>query len=186
MLNILSTEEKKKIIALYRFRLAVVVMFALGSLVLASLVLLAPSYLLAISKYNNSQEQLSIYEKRYSRGEQEKEISAQIREINSKILLLSGGDTSTRMAPSAVVSKILELRKNNVKIYGFTYDSSTNVERVVLTGTAIDRDALADFIETLKKDQTFTGVTLPISSYVKSKDIDFSIVLERKETTVKK
>lgn len=186
MLNLLSIEEKKRILLLYRIRLTVVVVFATGALVLASLVLLVPSYLLSIAKHNNSEKQLAIFEERYGSGIQEKEVNAQIREANSRILLLLGNDTTTRLAPSLMVSRLIEIKENNIKIYGFTYDVSTNTERVVVTGTALDRDALSNFIEALKKDQTFSEVTLPISSYVKSNNIDFSVVLERKPVVVKK
>ena len=88
MLNILSITEKKKILTEYRFRLAIVSIFALGSLVLASLVLLAPSYILSVTKFNSAEKQLVTLEAKYGNAGQEKEIGAQIRDINTKISLL--------------------------------------------------------------------------------------------------
>lgn len=180
MLNILATTEKKNVLLEYRLRLAVVSVFAIGSLVLASLILLAPSYVLALSKYGTAEKQLAVLEAKYSGTGQEKEIGAQIRDINTKILLLLSGDTSTRLSPSEATLNILKIKSSAIKISAFTYDATATQERIVLTGTATDRDSLATFIETLKKDPTFTSITLPISSYVKSTNIDFSIVAERK------
>ena len=87
MLNILAIEEKKKIITEYRLRLAVVSVFAVAALVFSSLVLLAPSYLLAVSKYNDvSQELVSLEAKAGIRG-QEKNVNMQINDVNKKINL---------------------------------------------------------------------------------------------------
>lgn len=180
MLNLLSTTEKKKVLVEYRLRLAVASVFAVGSLVTTSVILFAPAYLLAISKNTAAETQLAALEKKYGDSKQEKEIGAQIRDINTKILLLLGTDTSARMLPTEIISKILNTKKTEIKIIAITYDANTSQERVVLTGTAKDRDSLADFIAELKKDTAFTGVTLPISSYVKSTNIDFSIVIDRK------
>lgn len=179
MLNILATEEKKKILVEYRLRLAVVSIFVIGSLVLASLILLAPSYLLAVSKYNNTGKELATLEEKYSRGGQEKEVGVQIRDINNKISILLDSKTSERLLPPQAILNILEIKGDAVKIYGFNYDSMSGQERIILTGTAMNRESLANFIETLKKDSTFTNVALPISSYVKSANINFSVVLER-------
>ena len=180
MLNILTTEEKKKILVEYRLRLTVVSVFAVSSIAIASAVLLAPAYVLSISKYNAAEKQHAVLEGKYGGTGQEKDIGAQIRDINTRVLLLLSGDTTARLFPSQAVSKILSLKGNKIKIFSFSYETTENQERIVLTGTATNRDSLANFIETLKKDPTFTSVTLPISSYVKSENIDFSIVAERK------
>lgn len=183
MLNILPIEEKKKIIVEYRLRLAIVSFFAIGALAVASMVLLAPAYILAVTKNSTAEEQLAVLEEKYGGAGQEKELSAQIREINNRILLLLSGDTTTRLAPPQAVTKILSLKGGSIKIIAFTYESMANQERIVLTGTSSDRDSLANFIETLKKEPAFTSATMPISSYVKSENIDFSIVIERKSKT---
>lgn len=188
MLNIFPTEEKKKILVEYRLRLGVVSVFALGALVFSSLVLLAPSYLLAVTKYNSISDELTALESKQGRGGQEKEVGVQIREENKKIDLFLKGDTSGKLVPSQVISNIIGIKGVAIKIQGFTYDASAGQERLVITGIAADRDGLARFVETLKKDPTYTKVELPISSYVKSSNIGFSIVVERatKGTAVKK
>lgn len=180
MLNILPIEEKKKVLIEYRHRLSIVSFFAIGALAVASSVLFAPAYILAVSKHNSSEAQLAVLEEKYGGAGQEKELGVQIREINTKILLLLSGDTSARLTPSQAVESIISLKGNKIKISSFTYEAIASQERIVLTGTASDRDSLANFVETLKKDPTFTSATIPISSYVKSENIDFSIVIERK------
>ena len=195
MLNIFPTEEKKKVLAEYRLRLGVVAVFALAALVLSSLALLVPSYLIAVSKYKGTSVELSSLELKQGRAGQEKEVGTQIREENKKIdIFLKGlkpdlqvrptaegglGDTGGRLIPPQTILNIINIKSDAIKIQGFTYDASAGSERLVVTGVASDRDGLAHFVETLKKDPIFTKVELPISSYVKSSNIDFSIVVER-------
>lgn len=197
MINILPVEEKKKIFTEYRLRLGVVIVFAITALVLSSLILILTSYMLAVSRYNSVSGELAVIESKQGSGTQEKDVNTQISSINKKVdLFLKGlepivADVSpdrsngglagigAGSSPSKVILGILNIKSVAVKIQGFTYDVSGKQERLVLTGFALDRDSLAQFVETLKKEPTFTSVNLPISSYVKSTNIDFSIVVTR-------
>lgn len=179
MLNIIPPEEKKKILIEYRLRLAVVAVFAAAALVLASLVLLIPSYLLAVSKYNFVTDELARLEQKQSEAGQEKEISAQIKEVNKKIDLFLGDEKAVRHTPSEVVLDVMAIKDPAIKVQSILYNINTDRERLILSGKAGDRDSLARFVETLKKDPSFNKVDLPIGSYVKSSNIDFSLVLER-------
>lgn len=182
MLNIFSTEEKKKVLTEYRLRLAVVSIFAVGALVLSSLVLLAPSYLLAVAKHNDADRELVVLEEKGGAREQEREINIQIRDINSKISLLANGNDG-RLSPPQIILDIIEIKGDTIKIEQFAYDANTTQERITLSGTALDRSSLALFVEALKKNPLFTDVSLPISSYVKSSDINFTAVIEIKAKT---
>jgi Tfp pilus assembly protein PilN len=179
MLNILPYEEKKKVLTEYRLRLAVVGVFAAAALVLASLVLLIPSYMLAVSKYNFTASELARLEQKQRGASQEKEVNAQIKETNKKISLFLGDKKGAERAPSAVVLGIIAIKDPAVNVQSILYDIKPDRERLVLSGRAGDRDSLARFVETLKKDPSFSKVELPIGSYVKSTNIDFSLVLER-------
>lgn len=177
MLNILATEEKKKILTEYRLRLAVVSVFAVATLVFSSLILLSTSYLLAVSKYNDAKSELGALQEKDSREGQEKDVNARILAVNKNIDLFLKPKTANTLTPSSIITKILDIKGNAIKIIGFTYDTNADQERIVVTGIARSRDSLAQFVETLKKDPTFTSVDVPISSYVKSANIDFSAVI---------
>lgn len=179
MLNILPHEEKKKVLTEYRMRLAIVAVFAVAALVLASLILLVPSYMLAVSKYNFVADELARLEQKQSGPGQEKEVSAQIKEVNKKISLFMGDEKVVPRAPSEVILGIMAAKEPAVKVQSILYDIKPDLERIVLSGKANDRDSLARFVETLKKDPSFSKVDLPIGSYVKSTNIDFTLVLER-------
>lgn len=180
MLNLLSTTEKKKVLVEYRLRLAVIAIFAVGALIFSSLVLLTPSYLLAVSKNNDANNILVALEEKESRVGKEKDVNLQILAVNKNIDLFLKVGTTTVLVPPVAIMKILGIRGSAIKITGFTYDAWADQERIVINGIALDRERLSQFVETLKKDPAFTSIELPISSYVKSANIDFSVVITRK------
>lgn len=179
MHNILDIKEKKKILTEYRVRLAVVFVFMLSFLVVASLVLLVSSYLLAVSKYNSTEKQLATIQEKYSDGRKGKDVTAQISEVNSQVALFLKNDAAgTELPPPKAIASVLSAKSATIKISGIMYDATVSQGRIVLTGVARDRESMAVFVETLKSNPLFTNVTLPISSYVKSENIDFSVVVE--------
>ncbi len=179
MLNILPIEEKKKNLTEYRLRLGVVVIFAVAVLVFTNSVLLIPSYYLATTKNDFVSSELAKLEAKQLGVDQEKDIRAQINEVNKKIgMFLPDGKVEV-ISPAEMISKIISLKNRTVRIQSISYDVTTERLRVVVLGTADDRDSLEQFVKILKKEPSFTKVDLPIGSYVKSINIDFSVVLEQ-------
>ena len=179
MLNILPTTEKKKILTEYRLRLASMAFFAVAALILVSLVLLVPSYILAVTKFNSISSQITLQESKQDLTGQGKVIDVQVREVNKKINLFLLGRGVYRLSPPDIIAKIIAMRGSTIKIQGFDYDAAGGQERLAISGVAADRDSLAQFVDVLKKDPTFTSIELPVSSYVKSTNISFSIMATR-------
>lgn len=184
MINLLPTEEKKKTRAEYRFRLGAIVALTVALLFLISLVLLSPVYLLTLSKYQFASEKLVKLETEQGQKEQEKEIDARIKAVNKEIALFSK-ENKDQVVFSEIVTKIIELKGSTIKIQNMFYEINSGRGHFIISGRADDRDNLALFIEKLKKDSFFTTVDIPISSYIKSADIDFSVILE-KSLSIKK
>ena len=181
MLNILPKIEKKKIMLEYRLRLATVAVLAVTALILSNLVLLAPVYLIAVEKNSDAKNDLNILQESKSKVINEKDVNTEVLAVNKNIALFLKTGAAEAASPVTFISKILEIKGDLVRISGFTYDASGAEERMVVTGTARTRESLAKFIEALKKEPKFTSIDLPISSYVKSSNIDFSAVIVRKE-----
>ncbi|MDD5152586.1 MAG: hypothetical protein PHS95_01110 [Candidatus Pacebacteria bacterium] len=178
MLNILPTEEKKKVISEYHLRLGIVLVCAITALVIASLILLIPSYILATSKYHLVADNFAKLESMQNNIDEQKGIDAKITEVNKKISMLLNTDSYTSATVSSVILKIIAEKGSAVKIKSILYDKNSDRERYVVSGTADTRDGMASFVESLKKDLFFTRVDIPIGSYVKSANIDFGVVLE--------
>ncbi len=163
----------------YRLRVAVVVICLVAIVVFASLILLVPSYILVQTKYSNITSQISTEQILDGVGAQGKEIDAQVNDINKKIDFFQSSSSIPRLSLPDVIAKIIGMKGASVKIVGFSYDATNQQERLVISGIAADRDALANFVDTLKSSNVFTAVDLPVSSYVKSTNIDFAIVTTR-------
>ena len=191
MLNILPTEEKKKNLKEYYLRLGVVSLVVAISLVLANLALLTPAYFNALAKEAEAEARIanatgkSVEET----AKEEQVVNATITDLTKKVNLFLGTSTSTatRFVPSEVFESILKNKTSSIKIYSISYDATLDREQLVVTGRSLDRDSLAQFIESLKKSGLFTAVDLPIQSYVKSTNIEFSVTLTRAlKTSAKK
>ncbi|KKU80276.1 MAG: hypothetical protein UY07_C0048G0008 [Parcubacteria group bacterium GW2011_GWA1_47_8] len=189
MLNLLPLFEKKNVLTEYRMRLAVVAVFALSFLVFASLALLASSYFRAFSKQNIAEKRIAELTGKSAteNAQEEKATEAKIKEINKKVelLLAKGPEDPVLAVPSEAFSRIFNRKTTAIKIFSISYSNLPDRTRFVVTGLAGNRESLASFVEALKKESTFNRVDLPISSYVKSMDIDFSIVLERIQESAK-
>ncbi len=180
--NLIPPEEKKKNRKRYLLRLGTTGAYVAVFLMIANLALLMPSYIMARSKMSIAETRIEnttgMSAEERARIENETELS--IKELNKKLEPFSV-DTKTPSAiipPSQTISKILEIKDSTIKVQGILYEKTADRERFVVTGKSAHRDNLAQFVEVLKKDSFFTKVELPLSSYVKSTDISFSLVLE--------
>lgn len=180
MVNILSQVEKKKVLLEYHLRLGVTVVFVLAFLVLVNIVLLAPSYILVVNpKYNFITEHVIGLEKAQGGAGREKEINDKVKELNKKVDLFNGLGKANTEPPLATILGIIQTKNSDIRINSFLYDKTNERERIVVSGRADTREGLATLLETIKKDPKYTKVDLPIGSYVKSTNIDFSIAIER-------
>lgn len=184
MVNILSRTEKKKILIEYRFRLGVTAVLAIAGLVFANIILLTPSYYILKTKYNFVSNQVAMLERAHGGIDQEKEINNRTRELNKKISFIGAVGNENTQAPLPTILKIIDVKGTAIKITSIFYEKNGDRERVVVSGNAENRDSLALFLETLKKEPSFTKVELPIESYVKSTDINFSLTVESSLKTI--
>lgn len=191
MLNLLPLEEKKKVLTEYRLRLAAVFIFTAAFLIVANLILLIPSYLNAITKHNFVEDRYN-----YVMGSQDfqkarevagKEAAKKITEINNKLKMFAPVQegNQTKFVSSSMLQKIFSLKPSTVKIGGATHEVLKDREKFVITGRSVDRESLKLFVDKLNAEKLFTSVELPIQSYVKSTNIEFSLTLERAQKVEK-
>lgn len=181
MLNLLPTIEKKNLRNEYYIRLVVVIFMALTVVACVSGVFLVPSYITALYDVQNARA-ASVGGMGVVAGDrEERDARTALVEANKRVSTLLAVSTSTepRGVPSDIFLKILSFKNPSIKITGLSYGGALDQEQVVVTGIAGDRESLATFAEGLKKSGLFTTVELPVRSYVKSSNIDFSVTLSR-------
>lgn len=191
MANLLPLEYKRKNRAEYLLRMATVALCATTLIVFSNLILLVPSYVRALSQEGAAEARLAHIEsgdrKDSALVSADQDPSTRLAKINEKANLFFRAiqTEGTGTTPTEVILEIISLKSASIKILGITYDKTAGRgrEKFVVSGVALRRDDLSQFVEAIKKTPSFTKVELPISSYVKSTNINFSLVLERIVTT---
>lgn len=169
-MNLLPQELKKENLKIYRSHLAGWALFFLLLLVLVSVILLVPSYLIFSSKRTNVEKTLALTR---ARGER---VSASVphetvADVNKKISTLAR--KSEKVAPpSVLIDEIVAKRSQTLSI---TSLSITTGATISLEGVANTREDLVGFKEALEKSDYFTKVDSPISNLIADRDIKFSI-----------
>jgi len=175
MSNLLSTETKKEIHKEHRLRVIITALFLLTVLFLISVIWLVPIYILSANKYDITKTALSVAEGEISRVQPNdpKEI---INNINTKLTILGEEPPSGQQAHNIIID-IVERKSNNIKITSISYNKAGEETRILLQGDALNRESLSSFVREIEKNELFSSVELPISNFVKEKDLDFSLTV---------
>jgi hypothetical protein len=77
-----------------------------------------------------------------------------------------------------VIGHIVSLTGSSITLSDISYQIQTATSAsITLQGRAADRQSLLSFTQTLETNGHFQNVDLPVSSFAKDTDIDFSISL---------
>ncbi len=174
MVNLLTVFEKKQILKEYRMRLATVSLFALSFLVAIAVVLLLPAYLLSSVKYNEVFEQLELEKKKISSISTQEDPVEITKDVNNKLNILKGVDSSLP-DPYEITTIIIKHKPKGVFISAILYDKNKDEGKISVNGVSKDRETMLSFLRSMETENEFSSVELPISSFVKGEDIDFSI-----------
>ncbi len=81
----------------------------------------------------------------------------------------------------SVLTKIIALKDSSIKIKSFKYSGGeSDTQSIEISGVANDRKSLLAFKERLVSQNGFSNIVLPISSFVRVENIDFTITLKSK------
>ncbi len=175
MINLLPIEEKKRIARDYNFRIFIAYFYAVGACFLIACVLLLPAYFLVILKENLANKKLETL-KSLPISEPDKDTIKIIKDVNAKISLIENAEKNKFLVLENAIDKILSKKIPGVKLTAIDYEKDKDrIKSVTLKGIAPDRERLLLFKQMLENDAVFSKVDLPISNFVKGKDIDFSL-----------
>ncbi len=199
MLNLLPQKTKDENVKHYRWKI-----FVLSSCFLIFLFFLIIGPLFAGSMFlKNVLNELVVSKGRdESYNEIAKNPLDQAMFINQKIkiLLSPPRPQSLTVNISPLLDEIINKAKlmngesevSKIKIAGLAYESKDEllsakgsgnkkplkkIHKVNITGVALDRESLLGFIKLLDKDDDYKSVESPVSSFISSKDLPFSITL---------
>lgn len=177
MFSLLPQNEKHTILKEYNTRRNILIamfVFALGAI---SVVALIPAYLLSTVKINEVQNEL----KRVGGS-----VAFQESDDLNKILI----DTNAKLASlkvskdqvyvSDLIEKVIAKRDISIRINGIMFKRGAPgaMSVITLTGVAHNRESLSAFVQELKSLPLFTSVDLPVSSFAKDRNAEFSIQIQ--------
>jgi Tfp pilus assembly protein PilN len=99
-------------------------------------------------------------------------LEKQVKDIGVKIAALK--DANSQKTLISIMDLIGERITPGISISNISL-KRTDTGSITLAGTAATRDALVTFSKSLQGEPSFSGISLPISSLAKSRDISFSI-----------
>lgn len=172
-MNLLPQDEKKKITREYHARVATAMLFLIGSVVFLGIGMLVPAYASLFLKEKSIalvlgapilDEQARAYDA----------LSGEMEEAKQKLVILEDG-TNDRRIYEEIIAPIVLLR-GGVSLTGIVYEKNNNGGGIMrVEGEAENREHLRGFIKALESEPVFARVEIPVSNFVKEKDISFSL-----------
>jgi hypothetical protein len=174
--NLLSPERQRALARDYFLRLGVVIVAFLITLTFISAVLLVPTYVYLAKSVSAKEARLATIESAFSSAS-EKELSARLAALSSDVAIL----TTLSDAPSVskIMSAVFAVSRPGITLSSFTYTPAKGKTSgtLIVSGTAMTRDALRNYQLALQGAPFALSATLPVSAYAEDTYIAFTITV---------
>ncbi len=173
MSNLLPFEEKKKNLREYIIRLLTAALIVIATVSIVASTMLFPAYIFSNTKERVLKEEIAATNEK-SGGNLNATMKTVIADINNRLKIFP--DKQQEMPISnMVIAPILKEKTSAVKIQEISYADERGGKTIIVSGFSATRSDLTQYVERLKKVPGFSKVTLPISSFVKDRNLDFTI-----------
>jgi Tfp pilus assembly protein PilN len=179
MLNVLPQQQKDLLKKEYTMRRLVLILALVILALLISLVLLTPSYFSFYTRAGVARTQLEQAKQALDTDLQNGELTA---ELNTAIRHVADLRPLVEPVSSYDLVRIFETKPSTIRISEIIYTNARAEEpaSIRIRGVAADRDSLTAFGRALEGRVEFQSVDLPVSNFVKERDIDFVMSVEIK------
>ena len=174
--NLLSPERQRALARNYFLRLGVVFVVFLTLLTLVSAVLLVPTYVYLAESVSAKETRLATIESAFSSAS-EKDLSTRLAALSSDVAILTA--LSDAPSVSKIISSVLAISRPGITLSSFTYAPAggKTTGTLIISGTAMTRDALRNYQLALQGAPFAVSATLPVSAYAEDTDIAFTITV---------
>ncbi len=104
------------------------------------------------------------------------------RTVNTQIESLLRAEQTSAVKSVERVMRVWGAHAENIIISGFDYSlekyEGRDLPQLRVSGEARDRASLNSFVQTLRADKTFSGVSFPVSDLAEGELVNFSITLQ--------
>jgi hypothetical protein len=174
MANLLPPDARTNVLYEYWTRVAVVALLTLSAVALTLAVLLLPAYVLI-----NKQEQALTTRIDSMRAQHDayRDAAAAIESANTLARYIDRHDSAASFRE--LMRTIDDIAGNDITVtaYSFAQSDAGAVAPIKVSGVASTRTALASFRDTLRADERFANVELPIASLAADRDVPFSLTI---------
>lgn len=177
MINLIPIEEKKQIRKDFYNRFLVVFFIMLSVLVVILLITVLPYYFISLENKISTNKELDA-QKNEIMPEIDQKALVSIKDLDAKLSLLNEARKNDYTFSQKVINEIVSQKISGIKINKFFYENnSLEGKKVNITGIAQSREQLLLFRQNLESDLMFKDVNLPISNFVKGRNIEFNLNL---------
>lgn len=172
MINLLPQSKKDELRLMIKKRAVSVFLLSFGVLFFIFSALIAPSVLLLDAKEKSLKEILS-------RSEEERQkilaqTEAEIKKYNQRSSLYLKNKELVSI-PDSYFDDAIKAKPVNISLNNFSF-SRSEIEIILdVSGVAENREALLGYVESLKLVANVKDVTVPISSFVKGENLEFTV-----------
>jgi MarR-like DNA-binding transcriptional regulator SgrR of sgrS sRNA len=172
MLNIIPEEERKKLTEAYKSRVVITCLASVAIIFLVGGLFLLPAYIIAAYKMEEI-----LQPKVGTTSVENTEILQSLALTNSKVAIVL--NYATNISITNRLKNILAMEEARVSIENISYKNMGKEDQgkiqVLISGQAVDREALLSFEKRLKTLNFLESVSLPVSNFAKDREIDFNL-----------
>lgn len=174
--NLLPPERRRALARDYFLHLGVVVVWFMTALVLAAALLLVPTYVFLAKSSRAKEAHLANIESTLASSDGTA-LSARLAALTNNM----GALVALARSPSAsaITRAILAIQRPGITLSGFAYTPAdeTRPGTFTISGTAATRDALRTYQLVLQSAPFARSADLPVSTYAKDSNIDFTVTV---------
>ncbi len=130
---------------------------------------------MSATKYDSMSSRLKIEKKKIFDMSGNEDPIKITKDVNSKLKILNE-IKSTLPNPYSITTIIIKNKPTGLLIDAILYDRNKDEEKITINGVAKNRETLLLFLRSMESDGEFSDVKLPISSFVKGENINFSLL----------
>lgn len=177
MINLIPIKEKKEIKKDFYYRFLIVFFAMLILLIFISLIAILPVYFVSYEKKISINKKLEI-QKNETMPEIDQKAQTAIKNLNARLDLLEKARQNKYVFSEKVIKEIVHQKVSGIKINRIFYENnSLESKKINIMGLAQNREQLLLFRKALENGPFFKEVDLPISNFVKGRDIQFHLNL---------
>lgn len=182
MLHLLTEEHRQKVVREYRKRVLVVFFLGLFFVSIVSLIFIMPTFFLSYSRYSDLKVKTQALDSELSLKE-DPSSSENIKNITTSIEVLRMFDKKKSIY--SILDGLIKGKPVGVQIKNIIFSpNGTETMTIDIAGRADTRKSLVSFDQNVKSNPLFSEVLIPLGSFAKEKNIDFSMKLIVSSSTV--